>query len=465
MRAVVTAAGTSEPIDDVRVVTNRSTGRFGAAIANALLAAGVDEVVVLAGQQLADHPERLDPRARLVPFGSFADLDRALTEALRAPVDLLLMAAAVSDYSPAPAAGKLSSDAETLTIVMHRNPKLLGTLRERCGERTVLVGFKLLSGVGDEVLDETARRYLVRDRLDLVVANDLQRIGADAHPIRLVTAEGASEHRGTTEQVAQQLVAQGLARVAARDGVLAAHRAHLDALGLPALPDARPLLVGGEVVGVTARVSVGDAEGTSLWLLPERRGAGLGDQFAAELDERGEAAVIADPCAVAAWWGERGFRLAAREGAVARLAPPSALPDRVAAASVCALDLVGQRVLIGRRLLPPWEGYWAFPGGKLEAGEGPLEAAVRELHEETGVRADGIAPLLHQVVHVGDPEARRVFRLDNYVIPLAAPTAPVRTAGIDASWVPLASVPALRPMAAGTRRVLRGLLRLVGAPR
>jgi 8-oxo-dGTP pyrophosphatase MutT (NUDIX family) len=560
LRAVVTAGGTSEPIDDVRVVTNRSTGRFGAAIANALAQAGVHEVVVLAGPSLAARREWLDPRVRVIPFERFADLERALSEAIAPPPDLLFMAAAVSDYSPVPAAGKLGSDAEELTIVLRRNPKLLSSLRQRCGEQTVLVGFKLLSGASDEALSATARRYVARDGLDLCVANDLHRISAARHPVRVVSADGAvTDHVGAKEEVAEQLVALSLARVrrsssgppadlsdfgeaAARgapadpvrarlfdqlpairamwwastgcalptasagvggrdeavavgdalaaaawdgrwrggalavavgdrvlvgtddpDGLAAgwrrareAHRDHLAALGLPHV-EGRPILDGGRLVGVSAEVEVEGIVGTALWLLPERRGAGIGDRLVEQLTERRDHAVIADGCGVGPWFGERGFREVLRRGGAVLLEPPSLRGDLVHASSVCALDPIGRRVLIGRRLVPPWEGFWAFPGGKRDGDETPLQAAVRELFEETGVRAEGLAPVRERRVFVGDPAAERVFSITNYVIPLLGADAPTPTAEIDAAWVPLATVGALRPMAAGTRRVLRGL--------
>ena len=145
--AIVTAGGTREPIDDVRFVTNLSKGRFGAAIARALADRGV-EVVLLASAELASHPEWIDPRVPVVPFGSTSELDAAIdAEIARGTPDLLFMAAAVSDYAPVRVEGKIRSDADELVIRMRRLPKILATLRDRCGRSTFLVGFKLLSGV------------------------------------------------------------------------------------------------------------------------------------------------------------------------------------------------------------------------------------------------------------------------------------------------------------------------------
>jgi phosphopantothenate---cysteine ligase (CTP) len=222
MRALVTAGGTSEPIDDVRVVTNLSTGRLGAELANALVASGA-EVTLLAGRSLASHPEWVDHRVTVIPFGGFADLQASLEREIEHRPDLVLMAAAVSDYSPARAPGKLSSAADELVVVMQRNPKLLSTLRDRLGPGPRLVGFKLLAGVEPDELVDTARRQVARDRLDLCVANDLAELTSGNHPVWLVPADGPAIHlEGDKARVAELIVAYLLGRTppAARAGHL-----------------------------------------------------------------------------------------------------------------------------------------------------------------------------------------------------------------------------------------------------
>ncbi|MEQ1570628.1 MAG: phosphopantothenoylcysteine decarboxylase, partial [Myxococcota bacterium] len=216
MRAVVTAGGTSELIDDVRVLTNLSSGRFGAAIANALAARGV-EVTLLAGRTLATRPEWVDRAVEVVPFGGFAELDAALMRACESPPGLVFMAAAVSDYAPARTEGKIRSDLDELVLVLRRNPKLLGKLRGVCGPDTFLVGFKLLSGVTREELVQVAHHQVERDQLDLCVANDLQDLVGDRHPAQLVTPEGGAHPLdGTKAEVAAGLVSFALRRHQAR---------------------------------------------------------------------------------------------------------------------------------------------------------------------------------------------------------------------------------------------------------
>lgn len=212
MRAVITAGGTSEPIDDVRVLSNLSRGRFGAYIANALVERGV-QVTLLASRALMAQPGWVDPRVRRVGFGSFAELDAALQEHTRVPPELLFMAAAVSDYSPVRAPGKIRSKSEALVLHLSRNPKLLSTLRQRCGPGSFLVGFKLLSGVSDAELIAVARAQLEHGSLDLCVANDLAKFGPGLHPVVLVDAQEAVAHRTSKAQAATLLVDEVLGRV------------------------------------------------------------------------------------------------------------------------------------------------------------------------------------------------------------------------------------------------------------
>lgn len=218
LRAVVTAGGTKEPIDDVRVLTNVSRGWFGVAITAALLERGVE--VDLLGSEEALRVAKDDLGApsglRPVPFRSTADLQRALEAATASPPDLLFMAAAVADYIPEPRAGKIRSDQDELVIRLKKAPKLIASLRERCGEATFLVGFKLLSRVPRAELVAAARKQAETNRLDLVVANDLAELQGDLHPVTLVTREGGAERvEGERASVARELVDVALRRRAA----------------------------------------------------------------------------------------------------------------------------------------------------------------------------------------------------------------------------------------------------------
>src|SRR5262245_10126612 len=124
MRVLVTAGGTREAVDDVRVIANTSTGRLGARIADAAAASG-HEVLLLPGA-LAARPA--SPRVRRESFESSAELGRLLERHVPG-CDAVLHAAAVSDYVPERAPGKLSSDLPEITLRLVRAPKLIDGLR------------------------------------------------------------------------------------------------------------------------------------------------------------------------------------------------------------------------------------------------------------------------------------------------------------------------------------------------
>ena len=213
LQALVTAGGTREPIDDVRVIANLSRGRFGAAIAHELVESGIS-TTLLGSVELLRSRTLIDERLEVVPFDTFGDLDRRLSETLATnPPDIIFMTAAVSDYSPERLPGKLRSHAPTVSLRLTRNPKLLTTLRSRGKADACIVGFKLLSHVGPQELIQSAQRQLVSCQLDLTVANDLAALGGDDHPVTVVSADAPPlDLQGRRETVAAQLVEQVMER-------------------------------------------------------------------------------------------------------------------------------------------------------------------------------------------------------------------------------------------------------------
>lgn len=218
MNVLITAAGTQEPVDDVRVLSNLSTGRLGAALANSLQAEEGVSVTLLSGPALTAQPSWVHQGVERVPFTSAADLQAKLQRLIaeRRP-RLVFMAAAVADYSPVPTQGKRPSDSERWTIELRKNPKLLDLLRGWCGPEAVICGFKLMSSVSPEDLVATARRQMERADLDLCVANDLAELSAEAHPAWIVARGGeAARVEGDKASTAARIGAAGLA--AARGG-------------------------------------------------------------------------------------------------------------------------------------------------------------------------------------------------------------------------------------------------------
>jgi phosphopantothenoylcysteine decarboxylase/phosphopantothenate--cysteine ligase len=189
MKVLVTSGGTAEPIDAVRVITNTSTGRTGAGIADRL-ARGGHEVVLLRSRDSAPAA----PGCREEVFSSFAELDAALARILSsAHFDAVIHAAAVGDFGVAevvkggaaapPPAGKLDSDSPLL-VRLRPNPKLVESLRGRSLNGAVrIVAFKLTAGGVREGVEPAIASLFARSGADLVVHNRLEdRAGADEFP-------------------------------------------------------------------------------------------------------------------------------------------------------------------------------------------------------------------------------------------------------------------------------------------
>jgi phosphopantothenoylcysteine decarboxylase / phosphopantothenate---cysteine ligase len=188
LKVLVTAGGTREPIDAVRFVGNRSSGRMGFALAEAAAARGATVTVIAANVGLPRVPG-----IEYVDVGTAAELADAARQRFE-QTDALLMAAAVADYRPASAhTGKLKKDetGEELDLRLERTEDVLSTLAEarRPGQR--VIGFAAEHGAGAV---ENARDKLNRKRLDAVVVNDVSRPGigfdADDNEVIVVTAEG-----------------------------------------------------------------------------------------------------------------------------------------------------------------------------------------------------------------------------------------------------------------------------------
>lgn len=206
VRALVTAGGTREPIDDIRLITNNSGGGFGLAIARALVENDIT-TTLLASKFLKSRLNEREP-FDVVEFDTFNDLNQALDGQIdQQKPAIIFMAVAVADYSPIKQSGKIRSDQDELVIRLKKNPKLIEGLRVSCGIETFIVGFKLLAGVSREELINASMEQMKRCKLNLVIANDIRSIEKPNHPIVIVTPEGgAIDVTGDQQTVASQLV-------------------------------------------------------------------------------------------------------------------------------------------------------------------------------------------------------------------------------------------------------------------
>jgi phosphopantothenoylcysteine decarboxylase/phosphopantothenate--cysteine ligase len=189
-RTLVTAGGTREPIDAVRYVGNRSSGRMGFALADAAAARGSEVVVVAANVALGRTPG-----IRYVDVTSAAELAEACEREFDA-ADLLVMCAAVADYRPVePAAGKLAKgDAATLALELEATDDVLAALSRRRRDGQTLVGFAAEHGTGAV---GRARAKLARKQLDAIVCNDVSQPGigfdGERNAVTIITAAGERE--------------------------------------------------------------------------------------------------------------------------------------------------------------------------------------------------------------------------------------------------------------------------------
>lgn len=188
VRVLVTAGGTREPIDSVRYVGNRSSGRMGYALAGQAARRGAQVTVVAANVSLP-----APAGVRVVAVETAAQLGEACAREF-SDCDVLLMAAAVADFRPAaPADRKLKKDSADApdAIALEPTPDVLSGLAAARRAGQTLVGFAAEHGEGAL---EHARGKLARKRLDAIVVNDISRaeIGFDAidNEVTIVTPNG-----------------------------------------------------------------------------------------------------------------------------------------------------------------------------------------------------------------------------------------------------------------------------------
>ncbi len=184
-RVLVTSGPTHEPIDPVRYIANRSSGKQGHAIARAAADAGA-EVTLISGPV-----GLLDPAGvRIVHVESARDMLEAVEKAL--PADVAVFAAAVADWRVAePNRRKIKKDADVPKLVLAENPDILATIGSRKSDRpTLVIGF----AAETEHVVENAKRKLARKHCDWLLANDVSEgtgiMGGESNRIHLVTADG-----------------------------------------------------------------------------------------------------------------------------------------------------------------------------------------------------------------------------------------------------------------------------------
>ncbi|MDN2566427.1 bifunctional phosphopantothenoylcysteine decarboxylase/phosphopantothenate--cysteine ligase CoaBC [Aquibium sp. A9E412] len=211
-RAIVTSGPTHEPIDPVRYVANRSSGRQGHAIAAALAGLGAEVVLVSGPVALADPPG-----VTVVHVESARQMRDAVEAAL--PADAGIFVAAVADWRPETHAAekmKKTPDGAPPALAMVENPDILATVGHHAQRPRLVVGF----AAETQNLLENAAAKLARKGADLIVANDVSHdsgigpggvMGGARNRVRLVSADGVEDW----PEMDKQAVAERLARLVA----------------------------------------------------------------------------------------------------------------------------------------------------------------------------------------------------------------------------------------------------------
>ena len=206
LRILVTAGPTRAYLDPIRIITNRSSGKMGIAIAAEALARGA-EVTIVYGPGSALPP----PGAKVIRVETTEQMHEAVRSELEGePYDVAILAAAPLDYAPAePSPIKLSGC--EVSLVLRELPKVHEAVREARPD-IFLVGFKAEFSISDERLVSAAKRKLVEAQMDIVVANDVAREGVgfevDTNEVFIVTRSGRVVHvpRASKREIARRVL-------------------------------------------------------------------------------------------------------------------------------------------------------------------------------------------------------------------------------------------------------------------
>jgi len=195
IRVLITGGATAEPIDPVRIITSRASGRMGAALAYEAFRRGADVTLVHSGQIGFSG-------IREIYVETAGEMTCAVLDELGSGAgdghDLLISAAAISDYTLDPAADKIRSDCQ-LTLGLRPTRKLLEAVRDAYPDLAV-VGFKLETA-GGEALIEHAKAAMNRYGLSMVVANTAENMGGSEGEVWIIGKKNEISHASGTKDV------------------------------------------------------------------------------------------------------------------------------------------------------------------------------------------------------------------------------------------------------------------------
>jgi len=186
VKILVTAGGTREPIDPIRYIGNKSSGKMGYALAEAALGRGADVILISAPSALP-----VSGKLQLISVGTCTEMQEAVLEKFE-EADVVIKAAAVSDFRPASTSKEKIKKTDKLTLELVGTPDILAGLGKKKRER-ILVGFAAES----ENIIANAKAKLKSKHLDMIVANDISRedigIGKELNQVAIIDGSGTIE--------------------------------------------------------------------------------------------------------------------------------------------------------------------------------------------------------------------------------------------------------------------------------
>ncbi|MHB9029136.1 MAG: phosphopantothenoylcysteine decarboxylase domain-containing protein [Candidatus Latescibacterota bacterium] len=203
---LVTSGPTRAWLDRVRYIANTSTGALGARIVEALVEKGIPVKHLYGlGSELprVSDPSLLEPVQIITIEDLIAEIKKT---AAQNRLEAVVHAMAVLDYIPETRCdAKRASDTDSWEVRLVRTPKITALIRELLPDAHT-VGFKLETGISEAELIRRAFASLQKHRLDLVVANDLDRVGTEAHEALFIGPDGAVLDRAATKrEIAEKL--------------------------------------------------------------------------------------------------------------------------------------------------------------------------------------------------------------------------------------------------------------------
>lgn len=165
---LITAGPTMEPIDTIRVITNQSSGKTGVLLAKEMISAGA-KVTLVYGPGTEAPPRG----AKVIPVKTIQQMfDAVKKEMKNKKFDIAILSAAPADYTTTPAKSKIKSNKPSLTIKLHRAPKIIDHIK-KLQKNIFLVGFKAETNISRQQLVQSARKKMQESDSDMIIANDV----------------------------------------------------------------------------------------------------------------------------------------------------------------------------------------------------------------------------------------------------------------------------------------------------